>query len=97
MFDKAGIGFSYETEARYSCPADRPKLARCTVSHILVIHRSDGDAAISSSVSLVNGASGGQTEAHIEARWNGELLGTLDYGPETIAETAGTAKFRFAC
>ena len=97
MFNKAGVGFSYETETRYSCPADRPELARCSVSYMLVIHRGDGDAAISSSVSLVNGTSGGQTEARIEARWNGELLGTLDYGPETIAETAAAAKFRFEC
>ena len=76
---------------------DRPELARCSVSYMLVIHRGDGDAAISSSVALVNGTSGGQTEARIEARWKGELLGTLEYGPETIAETAAAAKFRFEC
>ena len=88
LFDAAGIGFSYETKVDYLCPLDHPAQARCTVNHRLTILRPDGEAVISSMVSHVNAAAGGQTVARVEARWQGATIGEMDYGPEQVDPSA---------
>ena len=79
-FEDIDVSFTHETTAEFNCGADDSNGTSCSVSHRIEIRRPDGNARISSSVSMFNSPEGTQVRSDMMVQWNDVTIATLKSG-----------------
>ena len=79
-FEDIDVSFTHETAAEFNCGADDSNGTSCSVSHRIEIRRPDGNARISSSVSMFNSPDGTQVKSDMMVQWNDVTIASLKLG-----------------